>query len=306
MIALLRCTVAGLIPLMKSEKYAIFAEEFYQTQISDFSKIIKNKSYYLLRELPVNIATQILLPEIPAILSNQKNNGLWHNSTKVTYDILSAFKHIHVLDDLISRKKLKNTLEQIANKNDYDSLLIKSKIYQQIDEKDIIETKKIIQEIQDKQNENGSWEETVVATVHYLEKLVNLGVSSNDNSVQKAIAFLFKNLHQKWEGLQSSGKVYGLKSEYFFSNENRDLEFESAEKYRKEDCPKLICYRHLGVMQSSGCLNLLVQIGLEHNELVECALDNLFSVFKNYKSLCYFTIQKKFITKQKKRHAQQN
>lgn len=232
---MLRCTLAGLIPLMKSEKYSIFTEEFYQAQKSDFDKIIKNKSYYLIRELPVKIASLILLPEVPMILSTQKNNGLWLNSTKVTDDILSAFKHIQVLDDLITRKKLKNTLKQIENKYDYYSLLIKSKIYQKTDEKDIIEIKKFIQGIKNQQKENGSWEDTVVTTVHYIEKLINLGVSCNDNSVQKGIDFLFKNLHPKWKGLQSSGRAYGIESENFFSNENRDIEFEAAEKYRKED-----------------------------------------------------------------------
>jgi len=299
---LLRYTLAGLIPLMMSEKYSVLIEEFYQEQKSDFDKIMKTKSYFLVRDLPVKIASRILLPEVPKILSMQKSNGLWNNSTRVTYDILSALKHIQILDDLIVRKKLKNVAEQLANKYDYYSLLIKLIIYQQCDKNDFIEIKKLTQDIKSMQNENGSWEDTIVATVYYIEKLVNLGTSYADCSVQKGITFLFEHLNLNWEALQSSGKAYGLESHYVFSTENRDLEFEAAQKYKEELKPRLICYRHLGVMQNSLCLKLLIQMNFEHDERVISALNNIFSVFKNYHSLCYFNIQKKVKPKNARGH----
>ena len=293
--ALLRCTIAGLIPLMMSEKYSCFTDKFYQPQKNDFDKIIKTKSYFLLRDLPAKVACRILLPEIPQILSKQKNDGLWQNSTKVTYDILSALKFVNVLEDLIANKKMKNVLEKIGDKYDYHSLLMKLLIFNQTNEKDLFEIKKIIQDIKNAQNDDGSWENTVVATVYHIEKLLSLGIMGDDSSIEKGIDFLFKNLNLKWSGLQSSGKAYGLQTSCFFSTENRDLEFEAAKKYYAEFDPKLVCFRHLGVIQNSLCLKLFLKLGFESDERITTALDGLFEIYKKYDSLCYFRVQKKFM-----------
>lgn len=295
---MLRCTLSGMIPMMRSKKYSPFIEEFYQEQKDYFDKIIKNKSYYLLRELPIHIASRILEPEVDVILSRQKKDGMWHkgNPEKTTYDVLSAFNHINILGDLIADKKLKNVLESITDKYDYDSLLIKSIIYGQTDENDIDAINKLIIEIKNAQSENGSWEDTVVATVHHLEKLINLGLSKNDNFVQKGINFIFDNCNLEWEAHQGSGKAYGLQSNYVFSTENRDSEFDAALKYKSEMVPRLICYRHLGIMQNSLCMKLFIQLGLEEDKRVELALDEIYSIYRKYNSLCYYKIQKKFIS----------
>jgi len=207
--------------------------------------------------------------------------------------------HVNVLDDLIANKKLINVAEQIADKYDYDSLLIKTTIFGLNDKKDIIEANKLTQNIRNLQSENGSWEETVVATVYHIEKLMNLGVSCDDFSVQKGVAFLFKNLNLNWNGLQSSGKAYGLQVNGVFSTKNRDLEFAAAKNYKEETVPRLICYRHLGIIQNSLCLKSLVQLGLETDERVESALYSIYSIYRDYSSLCYFRIQKKFLAKKR-------
>lgn len=286
---------------MMSEKYSCFSEDFYRAQKSDFDKIMKTKSYYLIRDLPVKIASQILLPEIPKILLAQKSNGSWNNSTRDTFNILSSFQHIGVLDDLVANNKLKNAAEQLTDKVDYYSLLIKSAIYKQTSEHDIKEANKLLQEIRKIQSENGSWEDNVVATVYHIEKLVNLGVTLNDPAVQKAIGFLLRNLNSEWTALQGSGKPYGMQSQFFFSTPNRDLEFEATKKYYKENDPKLICFRHLGVMQDSLCLKLLVRLGFEHDKRIEASLDSVYSIYKEYNSLCYFRIQKKFVANERKK-----
>ncbi len=134
---------------------------------------------------------------------------------------------------LITSKKLENTAEHLAGEHDYYSLLIKSIIYRYDDENDSEDIKKLAQDIQRAQSEDGSWEDTVLATTHQLEKLHNLGASLQDNSVQKALSFLFQHLNLKWQALQSSGKEYELRSRYVFSTEDRDLEFEAAKNTKK-------------------------------------------------------------------------
>jgi hypothetical protein len=298
---LLRCTLAGLIPLMMSEKYSSFSEEFYRSQKSDFDKILIHKDYFLIRDLPVDIAARILLPELAGILSKQKSNGLWGGSTKVTYDVLSALKHIGVIEDPVGTGKMQENLhDHLIGKYDYHSLLIKSEIYHRMEERDILEINKIIKEMKGAQRENGSWEETIVATVHHIEKLLSLGVLVDDDSINNGIAFLFEHLNVDMAGQQGSGKTYGLQGHFIFSTEDRSLEFNAAERYEKALDPKLICYRHLGIMQNSLCLKLLVRVGLEHDERVGSALDGIYSIFECYHSLCYFRIQKEFAGRQRK------
>lgn len=297
---MLRCTIAGLIPLMMSEKYSGYAEEFYLAQKADFDRIMEKKSYYLIRDLPVEIARRILLPEIPGILARQKSNGLWSNSTRVTYDVLSALYHANLLDDLTAGKKLKNVSEHIADKYDHYSLLIKSVIYRQTDEKDICEMSKLIQDIRSLQNENGSWENTMVATVFHMEKLMDLGVRCDDPSVQNGADFIFKQLNFESENTPDTAKSQGPKINSVFSTANSDLEFEATKKFKKEMDPRLVCYRSLGIMQNSLCLKMLVQIGLERDKRVESSLDRTYAVYKKYNSLCSFKIRKKFMAEHKK------
>ena len=65
---MLRCTVAGMMPLMKSEEYKSISEQLYTSRLGDFEKIREKKSYYAIPNLPKNIAKEILEPIIPDIL----------------------------------------------------------------------------------------------------------------------------------------------------------------------------------------------------------------------------------------------
>lgn len=92
---MLRCTVASLIPLMLAENYKESTEDFYKENKKEFEDIIRHKSYYILRKLPVVIAERLLIPELPCLITKQMKNGMWKGDTeRITYDILSAIKHI--------------------------------------------------------------------------------------------------------------------------------------------------------------------------------------------------------------------
>ena len=184
---------------MMSEPYSNSIEEFYQAQKADFDKILETKSYFLIRDLPAEISKRILTPAIPNILLKQKNNGLWANSTKITYDILSALQHINILNNLITSKKMKNLSENLAERQDYDSLLIKLKIFGQTSANDITEINRHVEDIQKSQLENGSWEGTIVSTVYSIERLVNLGVPCNDQSIKKSYCLPYWTIKLKLE-----------------------------------------------------------------------------------------------------------
>jgi hypothetical protein len=284
---------------MISEKYSALAEQFYKAQKADFDKILPSKSYFLIRDLPVTLSCKIFLPEIPHILLQQKNNGLWANSTRATYDVLSALKHVNSLGNLASNEKMKNLKDTIGSRYDYDSLVIKLKILGQTSSSDIAEINKLLEDMRKLQSEDGSWEDTVVATVHYLERLVNLGLPLDDGSVKKAALFLTEQLDTNWRRLKNYGKTRGL-GRNDLSVKSRALEFEAAKKYKPEFDPASICFKRLGIMQTSLCLKLLLQLGYEHDEPVKSALDNTYAIYKKYNSLCYFKIKNRLVAEQKK------
>jgi hypothetical protein len=195
---------------------------------------------------------------------------------------------------------MKNLAENLAERHDYDSLLIKLKIFRQTSANDITEINKLVEDIQKSQMENGSWEGTIVSTVYSIERLANLGVPCNDQSIRKATAFLIGQSNSNWKRLQSYTKVNESQRQDDFSITSRVLEFDAAKKYKKEFDPKAVCYTRLGTMQMSIALKLLVQMRLECDEGVKSALHNTYLFYKKYNSFCYFKIRKKIISDKKK------
>jgi len=53
---------------------------------------------------------------------------------------------------------------------------------------------------------------------------------------------------------------------------------KSFRNANKTMIPRLIYYKHLGIIQNSLCLKLFVQIRLENDERVETALDRVYAI----------------------------
>ena len=188
---MLRCTVAGMMPLMKSEEYKSISEQLYTSRLGDFEKIREKKSYYAIPNLPKNIAKEILEPIIPDILSKQKQNGFWgkNDNTKQTYEILSALKYVGKLDSLYKGKQLNNSKQSLEEKYDYYAILIKKEIYQCLTAQDDSVIQEMIEKIASNQEADGSWEHSVVATVYFLDRLTRLGVSKEEQIVKRVFNF---------------------------------------------------------------------------------------------------------------------
>jgi len=185
--------VAGLIPLMMSNKYSSFSEEFVRTQETDFSKILHSKSYFLIRDLPSETGRRLMQLELDKILARQGSSGLWSNSPSLTYDILFALVHIGAFN-LLDPTKLANLSNTLEGKFDYHSLMIKKALLGQSSIRDIAEMRTLVEEILSQQEANGSWEDTVVATAYHIERLLNLGIAKDDPAMQKAASFLLDHL----------------------------------------------------------------------------------------------------------------
>jgi hypothetical protein len=293
----LRCTISGLIPLMMSSQYSGHTESFYRDNTKLFTDIIKHESYYVLRKLPVSVAERLLVPVLLSLLSGQKNNGMWkvRDTERITFDILSALKHTNLLDRLISERSLKyNPLDYVKYKYDFYSLLIKSGIYQKTDDNDKSEIAAFIAEIQNTQQDNGSWDNTVVGTVVNIENLLDLGIEKEDVYIQRGIKYLFSNLNNKFEGIHTINP-YGLVAENIFSSSDRIKEFESADKLKPEWIPRKLCFRTMAIIPDTVCLTLFVRMSMEDDKRVQLALDNIYKLYTEYGGLCATNIKQPFL-----------
>jgi len=300
---MLRCTESGLIPLMLSNKYAVYTESFYTDNTRLFEDIVKHESYYMIRKLPVVLAERLLLPELPSLLSRQKRNGMWKvkDTERITYDILSALKHIGVLDKTDSERSPRYCpLDTLKEKCDFYSLLIKANIFQQTDERDNHEIALLIADIRRNQKENGSWDDTVTGTVVNMEDLLDLGVGQDDTSISRGVDFLFDNLNSELEGIHATAP-YGLVACNMFTTKDRNSEFASAIKLKPEWIPRSACFRTLAIITNAVCLTLLVKLGMENDKRVALALDNIYQLYTEYGSLCASYIKLPFMKYASKR-----
>ena len=147
-----------------------------------------------------------------------------------------------------------------------------------------------------KQENDGSWNSTVIGTVIALDTLFLLAVDKNIPEIKKAINYLFDNLNTIQEG-DHVGKPYGFKAEYMFSTQNRNKEFEVATELKPEWVNRNVCFRHLGIIQNSMCLNVLIKYGYE-NKIIK-ALDNLKYLEEEWNGFCDSDIKKVYMQKLK-------
>ncbi len=289
---MLRCNVAGLIPLMASQRYGGRTEELYGQFKPALEAVMRTGSYYLLRKLPASVAGRLLTPGLAAVLSGQRKDGLWARSQRITYDILSAIKHTGAGE--IGEILKYDPLGALEGSADLYALLIRRHIYNKPGERDSGAIAQMLREIKDKQAENGSWDATVIGTAVQMETLLDLGADPQDAAVRRGSGFLFANFHDDLQGMHTKA-AYGLTGHGMFTSEDRYAEFDTALRLRPQWIPRAVCFRTLAVIQTSVCLTLLLRLGLESDARVVRALDNIHDLITAYGGLCASNIKKPFL-----------
>ena len=293
---MLRCTVAGLIPVMMSEKYMSRCEDIYQNSKNHFDSIIKNESWYLLRYLPQDIAKKLGEAPLRDMLKKQRKTGLWKvkNAERITYDIYAALKHMGILQEALAGGIIKfDTLTLIENNYDFYSLLIKKNIFGRLSGKDREAIDSTIIEILTAQQSNGSWGDTVTETSVTLENLTELGQSAENGAVRRGCDYLFDQLNKEFPA-HHVGKPYGFIAKNMFSGKDRGKEFAAAQNIKPEWISRTVCFHHVGVIQNSLALIVLLKLGFGKNEAVIHAVDNLYDTYSKYNGFCDSDIKKKY------------
>lgn len=286
---MLRCNVAGLIPLMASGRYGDRAGEFYAKHEHEFEDIVRHRSYYLLRRLPKPVAAHLLSPALPDLMAKRKKDGLWNKSERITYDILSAIRHAGV-----GEPDERPLAKALAENEGFYALLLKKDILGALDDRDRAAIGDLVAREKGEQKADGSWEDTVVGTVVHMEALLDLGLDPGDETIRRGVEFLFSNLNGDLQGIHTK-ETYGLVGHDIFTTADRNAEFEAAQRLKPEWIPRNVCFRTLAMLPNAVCLMLLVRLGLENDERVARALDGVYELFATYGGLCASNIKKPFL-----------
>ena len=289
---MLRCNIAGLIPLMASDKYKDRTDDFYQQHRPAFDDIARHKSFYLLRRLPEQVAYRLLSPALPGMLAKRKTDGLWSKSERITFDILSAIRHADAGE--IAKAPDGPLATTLHDNRSFYALLIKKDILGVLADTDLAAMDGILSKEKKAQREDGSWEDTVVGTVAHMEALLDLGLQPDDEVIRRGVGFLFTNLNENLPGIHTKD-MYGLVGHSIFTTPDRNAEFEAAQRLKPEWIPRSVCFRTLAILPNAVCLSLLLRLGLEGDERVSRALDSVYDLFAAYGGLCASNIKKPFL-----------
>lgn len=290
---MLRCTAAGLMPILNSRRYASVADALFAEKRAAFDAIIGHKSYYLLKALPRRMARALLLPVLPELKARQQKTGLWRgkDSHKITLDILSALDHAELTEE--AGLAYSPVLSLRDNHDEY-ALLIKRLLGAALTPEDTGALLALKQELSAAQGADGSFAQTVTGTVVYLERLLALGTAQDDPVVRRGVAYLLSQRKPTLRGMHTS-EPYCLTAANIFSSENREAEFQAAAALKPEWLPRHVCFHTMAMIPNAVCLSLLVRLGLEDDPGVAAALQSLYALYREHGGFCATDIKKPYL-----------
>ncbi len=132
-----------------------------------------------LLDLPPAEARDVLLGEIPRIVKTQKSTGLWRskNSRSISYSLLKALAYAGLLETVIPQLRYDPYLP-FREAEDWYGIAVRCQVLQapRADDQELKDS--LLAEMAGRQCADGSWENTVVATVYHLEILLEVGLAT--------------------------------------------------------------------------------------------------------------------------------
>jgi len=251
--------------------------------------------------MPVEKAYSILEPKIPRLIRIQRPSGMWKikDCRRISYGVLKALKHSGHLTSLLRENRFRHEpFRSFRDDNDYHSFVVRRNIMEDLLSTDARLQEQLVSDIFVGQDESGSWNNTVISTSHHIESLVELGLSLDDRRIRKSADWLLSMCVE--DVYRESKKVGGVVVAHnMFSSQDRASEFKSALAEKPEWNPVRACYMHLPMIQTGTALTTLIRLGLEDDERVIAACDNLLALKQTYGGWCDTLIRNGLLAKQK-------
>lgn len=291
----IRCQHAAVMALVTNRQFAElkWVQNMAKKQASD--SLDKDYDASLLLNLPTDDALALLLQALPRIIKTQKSTGLWKtkNSRQISFTLLKALMYTNLLEEIIPQLRYDPYL-QFRDSEDWYGVAVRSQILhtQWADEQAVQD--RLLDETSSLQYEDGSWEHTVTATVHFLEMMTEAGLSTSV-SYKKGIDYLFTCVQQEVEQ-QNTGQNL---ARHMISSGDRMAEYHSACTHKTGWLPVGACYVHLPLIQTGCALHLLNKAGYESHDLVVDACQNLVDLYERFGGWCKSNIHYGLLTEKK-------
>ena len=235
-----------------------------------------------LLDLPPVAAHEVLLPEMPRIVNTQKTSGLWrtNHARAIAFSLLKALKYAGLLEAVIPQLRV-DPFPPFCDAEDWYGIAVRCQLLRapRTDEQAVIE--RLLAALADRQCADGSWENTVVATVHHLEILLEVGLRSS-TAFTRGIAFLFACMQPEvWNRRSAQAVAHDM-----ISSPDGAGEYYSAVRYKPHWLPNAKCYTHLPMLQTYCALRLLNKAGYEDDPRVIQACRNLVAMYERFGGWC--------------------
>lgn len=297
----MRCSIAAIQALAMHPRYAQREEIMEEAMAMSERLFEKQLDCTFIMNMPVKKAYSVLEPKIPRLIKIQRPSGMWKikDCRRISYGVLKALKYSGHLASLLREGSFRHEpFRSFRDDSDYYSFAVRRSIMEEPLSTDVELHEELVSDIFAGQDESGSWNNTVISTSNHIELLVELGLGLDDRRIRKSADWLLNTCAE--DVYRESKKVGGVVVAHnMFSSQNRASEFQSALAEKPEWNPVRLCYIHLPMIQTGTALKTLIRLGLEDDERVIAACDNLLILKQTYGGWCDSNIRNGLLAKQK-------
>jgi len=259
-----------------------------------------------LLDLSPSEAYELLVPVIPQLIKTQKNTGHWRSkdARHLSLTLLKALEHTGLLGTVVPQLRYDPCLP-FRETDDWYGIAVRRLLRESRVDEEAVKAR-LLEEMAGRQQDDGSWEHTAVATVHYLEILAGVGFIET-SCFTRGIDFLFTCIQPEVPSLSRAAEVLPpserMLAHDMITSDGRRAEFRSALAYKPHWTPVGACYSHLPMMQTGCALRLLNKSGYENDFRVIQACQNLVDLRERFGGWCQSSIHYGLLAEKKARKA---
>lgn len=251
--------------------------------------------------LPVLEAHKVIEDAKDEIIKTQRSSGGWKvkDSARISFWLLKALDYTGHLEVMLKEGNFRyDPFKLFRDGIDLYSFVIRRDLMKAPLDSDGVLGVKLAEEIFANQDETGSWNGTVMSTCYNIEKLLMLGINSDDERVRKSAGWLFGTY--RTDVIRHSNNLGGTVTAHsMFTSSERNNEFVSAVKEKPEWIPRQLCYNHLPNIQTAEAIKTLIRLGFGEDSRVISACENFIWMKEKYGGWCDSNVRNTLIEESK-------